>query len=50
MRIRAKREIIKQWEDGRSIKVILANGYNKKLVYKVLDEYTKKNAKRWIKE
>ena len=31
---KVEKEIIQQWEEGRSLNVILANGYNKKTVIK----------------
>lgn len=46
---KVEKEIIQQWEEGRSLNVILANGYNKKIVIKTLDQYTKQKAEKWLK-
>lgn len=43
-----EKEILELWKDGEHYRSILAKGYRIKIVNRVLDRYTRKNAKRWL--
>lgn len=44
-----EKEILELWKDGKHYRSILDKGYSKKTVDIVLDRYTRKNAKGWLK-